>query len=161
MVIDSKTFLEDAESLRALIERLPAPERAEYKSYGALALESAFPSRKLVAYTLSRGKAANVITLVLGEFRVTPEEGPVVEVEWNGGAEIISTTPTRIGKRDLFLHIPQNFVLTYKGRQNQKTGVGFIAHYAVLIKTRSKEIHQVDGHTYCCTLNRYRERFPG
>jgi hypothetical protein len=155
-----KTFLDDQESLRALINTMPADEQAEYRSYGALALESAFPGRKMVVYTLRGGKPAEVEILTFEALLVDWETGPNFSVEGSGGKTQFLAVPRRYRPRDLFLHVPQNFTLKYKGRRKADTGVDFVSHYAVLIKTRSKDIHQVEGHTYCVTLNRFRERFP-
>lgn len=160
MATDVKTFLEDGPSLEALVERLPAPALAEYRSFGALSLESVFPSRRMLVYTLRGQQPERVAQLVFGQFTVDWGNGPAAEISCEGVKTLVTTTPTRVAQRDLFLHIPQNFVLKYKGRRNPPVGVDFVSHYAVLIKTRSKEIHQVEGHTCCVTLNKFRERFP-
>jgi hypothetical protein len=159
-VAAGKSFLDDPCSLRALVDMMPEPDRAEYKSYGALALESAFPGRKMVVYTLRGGVATDVEVLSFGEFTVDWALGPSFEVFDARGKTTVLTIPKRFRPRDLFLHVPQSFTLKYKGRTSEPTKVDFVSHYAVLIKTRSKEIHQVDGHTYCVTLNNFRERFP-
>lgn len=160
MATDTKTFLDDQESLKALIDRMTEPERSEYKSYGCLALESAFPGRKMVIYTLKGGRPSTIEIISFGELTVNWEVGPSVSVLDSGGQTEIVTTPKRLRPYDLFLHVPQSFTLKYKGRKSDSAGVDFVSHYAVLIKTRSKEIHQVEGHTYCVTLNKFRERFP-
>lgn len=160
MAGDTKTFLDDQASLQALIERLPEDAKQEYKSYGALTLESAFPGRKMVVYTLKGGKPSDIVVITFGAFMCDWETGPSAEVQDGRGRMTIDTSPRKYRPRDLYLHIPQNFSLKYKGRQTGKTDVDFVSHYAVLVKTRSKEIHQVEGHTYCVTLNKFRERFP-
>lgn len=160
MVVDSKTFLDDPGSFQALIDLMPEPERSEYKSYGALALESAFPGRKMVVYTLMGGRPSGVEILSFGEFTVNWETGPSFTIMDSRGQTQVLAVPKRLRPRDVFFHVPQSFTLKYKGRQRTSAGVDFVSHYAVLIKTRSKEMHQVDGHTYCVTLNRFRERFP-
>ena len=160
MATNAKTFLEDSESLQALIGTMPQPDQAEYRSYGALALESAFPGRKMVIYTLKDHQPLDIDVITFGDFRCDWDNGPNVEVASGRGKTHLDTIPRRYRPRDLFLHVPQSFTLKYKGRRGDKTDVDFVSHYAVLVKTRSKEIHQVDGHTYCVTLNQFRERFP-
>lgn len=155
-----KTFLDDKESLQALINSMPADEQAEYKSYRALGLESAFPGRKMVIYTMKEGKPSDIEVITFGGFNCNWDNGPHVEVADSRGQMQIDAVPRRFRPRDLFLHIPQNFTLKYKGRANGKSAVDFVSHYAVLVKTKSKDIHQVDGHTYCVTLNKFRDRFP-
>jgi hypothetical protein len=155
-----KSFLDDQESLRALIEAMPPDERAAYKGYGAMGLESAFPGRKMVVYTLNGGQPSDIDVITFGAFMCDWDNGPNAEVADSRGKTQLLTIPKRIRPRDVFLHIPQNFSLKYKGRQGADSAVDFVSHYAVLVKTRSKEIHQVDGHTYCVTLNKFRERFP-
>ena len=149
-------FLDDAQSLRALVEQMNPADLGEYQSYGALGLESAFPNRRMVVYTLRAGRPDNVEVLDFGDIWVTRADGPKIWI-----SEVPFTcVPERWRGRDLFLHVPQNFVLKWKGKQTSRGRVEFVPHYAVLIKTRSKEIHQVEGHTYCVTLNKFRERFP-
>ena len=159
MVTETKTFLDDQQSLAALVEAMPEPDRAEYKSYGALMLESAFPGRKMVVYTCSTGGPLDIEVISFGAFMVDWDTGPSFEVFDALGTTQILTVPKRLRPRDVFLQVPQTFTLKYKGRQTQKRTLDFAAHYAVLVKTRSKEIHQVPGHTYCVTLNKFRERF--
>lgn len=155
-----KTFLDDQESLRALIEAMPEPDRAEYKGYGALSLESVFPGRKMVVYTLKGGEPIDIEVITFGAFMCDWDNGPSAVIQLSTGESTVLTIPKRLRPRDLFLHIPQNFVLKYKGKTNPKNRVDFVSHYAVLVKTRSKEIHQSENHTYCVTLNQFRERFP-
>lgn len=159
MAID-KSFLDDKESLQALINSMPAAELAEYKGYGALTLESAFPGRKMIIYTMKDGKPSDIEVITFGDFRCDWDNGPHVEVADSRGKMQVDAVPRRYRPRDLFLHIPQNFTLKYKGRTGGKSAVDFVSHYAVLVKTKSKDIHQVDGHTYCVTLNKFRDRFP-
>lgn len=155
-----KTFLDDAQSLQALINMMPEPEQTEYRSYGALALESAFPGRKMVIYTLVGNIPSDIEIITFGEFKVDWDMGPSFEVADRLGKTQMLAVPKRLRPRDVFLHVPQSFTLKYKGRQTPAHGVGFVSQYAVLIKTRSKDIHQVSGHTYCVALNKFHERFP-
>lgn len=160
MVTDAKTFMDDPESLKALIEQIQEPEKTEYKSYGALTIEAVFPSRKMVVYALKAGAPSDIEVISFGSFMCDWDSGPHASVEIASAKVQVGTTPTRLASRDVFMHIPQQFTLKYKGRRSPRSGVEFISHYAVLVKTRSKEIHQVEGHTYCVTLNKFRERFP-
>jgi len=154
-------FLDDGKSLEALVGLMLPRERAEYKSYGALSIEAAFPNRYLVAYTLQNGQPVDQTMLRLGDITIDRVNGPEVVVAEGSKKVRISCVPTRWGNRDLFLHVPQNFTLKWSGKQVPGSGVQFVPHYAVLIKTRSKELRQIEGHTYCATLNKFRERFPG
>lgn len=160
MATDTKTFLDDPQSLAALIEAMPDSERAEYKSYGALTLESAFPGRKMVVYTCSAQGPLDIEVISFGDFKVDWDTGPSFEVFDALGTTQMLAVPKRLRPREVFLQVPQTFTLKYKGRQVPQRAVDFAATYAVLIKTRSKEIHQVPGHTYVATLNKFHERFP-
>lgn len=160
MAIDTKTFLDDPQSLSALIEAMPDSERAEYKSYGALTLESAFPGRKMVVYTCSAQGPLDIEVISFGDFKVDWDTGPSFEVFDALGTTQMLAVPKRLRPREVFLQVPQSFTLKYKGRQVPQRAVDFVSHYAVLVKTKSKEIHQVPGHTYCVTLNKFHERFP-
>lgn len=155
-----KTFLDDPSSFKALIQAMPEPERSEYLSYGALSLEACFPSRKMVAYILKDHKPIDIEVITFESLTVDWDTGPSVLVAVTGGKFQVLAVPKRLGKRDVFLHVPQSFTLKYRGRQVPQRAVDFVSHYAVLIKTRSKELHQVEGHTYLVTLNNFRERFP-
>ena len=153
-------FLDDGQSFKALVDSMPETEREEYRSYGALNLESAFPNRRMVVYTLKGKEPVQIEMLLFGDLEVSRIPGPVVTVSDKQGEFSISTVPARYRKRDLFLHVPQHFELKWKGKQNPGGTVQFVPHYAVLVKSRSKEIHQIEGHTYCVTLNKFWERWP-
>ncbi len=157
---NTRTFLDDPESFDAIIDTMPAREQKEYRSYTALSLEAVFPNRVMVVYTLSGGKPLNPELLKFGDISVTRIRGPVFELECLGKQFEIGLMPTRWKDRDVFLHVPQNFVFKWKGKKTTDSRTQFVPHYAVLIKTRSKEHLQVDQHTYCVTLNKFSERFP-
>ena len=160
MAISDGRFLSDQLSLEALIAQLPPALRQEYLALKALSLESGFPNRRMVVYTLRGGHPADISMLLLGDMEMTRNEGPTITVEDEGGTVVVGVTPIKWRERDLFLHIPQNFIFKWKGKDTGAKGVLFVPHYAVLLKTRSKEHHQIDGDTYCVTLNQFRERFP-
>lgn len=160
MAAGGKTFLDDPDSLRALVNMMAEPDRAEYKAYTSLALEACFPGRKMVVYTLRGSKPTDLDVISFGELKVDWDMGPTCSVQDAYGEQTLMCIPKRLRPRDLFLHIPQNFQLRYKGKQASDTGVEFASHYAVLVKTRSRETLQIDSHTYCCTLNNFRARFP-
>lgn len=162
MVIDrGGKFLDDAASLRAIIAQMPESLREEYEGYGALSLEAAFPNRRMVVYTLLEGQPTRIVNLVFGDLDVSRREGASMEITHDGETLSVGMRPTKLRGRDLFLQVPQRFELKWSGKSTETHGVQFVPHYAVLIKTRSKEFHQVEGHTYCATLNKFRERFPG
>lgn len=161
MATDSKTFLDDKESLRALIRQLSIPAQAEYADYKSLNLEAAFPGRKMVTYSLKGGKPIDIDFISFRDFICDREFGPTADIQIGDELITVSTTPRKLGRLDVFMHIPQNFTLKYKGKAGSGAGVDFVSHYAVLVKTRSSETYQTDGHTYCVTLNKFRERFPG
>lgn len=160
MVVDTKTYLDDQSSLRALVGMMPDEERAIYMGYKSLTLEAAFPGRKMVIFTLRGGKATDVEMISFGDLCVDWDTGPNATVEDSRGKTQILAVPKRIRPRELFLHIPQSFNLRYKGRRDSPGGVKFMSHYAILVKTRSKVTLQIEGDTYCVTLNDFRERYP-
>lgn len=153
-------FLDDAASLRAIIMQMPKGAREEYESYGALSLEASFPNRRMVVYTLAGGRPVRLASLVFGDLEVSRREGPTVKLTHEGAAVTASISPLKLEGRDVFIQVPQRFELKWTGKPTEAGEVQFVPHYAVLIKTRSKEFHQVEGHTYCTTLNKFRERFP-
>lgn len=154
-------FLDDGQSYRAIVAQLPREVREEYDSYGSLNLEAAFPNRKLVVYTLRGGQACGVELWRLGDISLDRVKGPICELELPSGEVLhVGVLPHKVGSRDVFIHMPQNFTLKWKGKEAGSRGVQFVPHYAVLTKTRSKAHHQVEGHTYVETLNKFRERFP-
>lgn len=161
--MDSKSsrFMDDKESLQAIVDGLRQPTKGMYLSYKALALESAFPGRKMIIYTLDRSIPTNITTITFGTLVATPEDGPMVDVEGGGQSYVLTVHPCKWGDRDLFLQIPQNFIFKWKGKFLANGAVQFAPHYAVLVKTKSAEHLQVEGHTYCVSLNKFRERFPG
>lgn len=159
MVPREGQFLDDRESLLALIEQMPAAERALYRGYGALTLESAFPNRVMIIYTLKGGTPDSLEVLKFGDIGMTRIGGPTTDIECNRRVVGVGVTPAKWPGRDLFLHVPQQFILKWTGKVTA-TGVQFVPSYAVLIKSLSREHRQAEGHTYCVTLNRFRERFP-
>jgi hypothetical protein len=153
-------FLDDRESLVALVNSMSRAEKETYQSFGALMLEAAFPNRRMVVYTLRNGRPSDIEILTFGDLEMARIGGATVHVADTKGEFEIGMVPTRYRSRDLFLHIPQNFTYKWKGKRNSEGKVQFVPHYAVLVKSRSKEIHQVEGHTYCATFNKFRERWP-
>jgi len=160
MAHDAGRFLDDTESLRAIIQLMSPGERILYDSFGALTVEAAFPSRRMVVYTLRGGVPCDIVILTLGDLELVWPECPKITVSDSAGDITVGVVPTQWRGRDLFIHVPQTFQLKYKGKRTAGGDVQFVPHYAVLIKTRSKEHLQVEGHTYCVTLNKFRERFP-
>lgn len=161
MKADAGRFLEDRASLDAIVKCMPDFARAEYLSYGALELLAGFPNRQLVVYTLARGRPTDIELLRLGNMQLVGYSGPTVEVAGEQESVLVGVTPVQIlPGRDLFLQVPQRFEFKWKGKVSDSGGVQFAPHYTILTKTRSKEFHQVESHTYCVTLNQFRERFP-
>jgi hypothetical protein len=159
MATNGSRFLDDDDSLAALVGQLTPTERSEYESLRALSLESGFPNRRMVIYTLAEGRPVNLSMLVLGDMEMTRIGGPTIDVRDEHGSVFVGVSPIKWRDRNLYIHVPQNFIFKWKGKDTAR-GVQFVPHYAMLIKTRSKEHHQIDGDTYCTTLNRFKERFP-
>lgn len=153
--------MEDRESLRALVDQMPAAERELYDDMMSLSLESAFPGRKLVVYTLRNGAPTATQILTLGSMTMSAKDGPVVELTAEDGRTLtVGMVPVRVPGKEIFLHVPQKFELRWKGRVGRGGGVNFAPHYAVLIKTWSKPHLRVEGDTCCVRLNQFREMFP-
>lgn len=160
MASDKGRFLDDRESLEAIVKAMPPADRDVYEQYGALVKEAVFPNRKLVVYTLLDGRPQNISMPTVGDLSLDRINGPVATISDEKGSEKVSVTPTRWRGRDLFLQVPQHFELKWTGKAAGEGVVHFVPSYALLFKTRSKEFHQVEGHTYCATLNKFRERWP-
>lgn len=154
-----KVYLTDKDSLDALVGEMPPAERAEYKSYKSLALESAFPGRRMVVYTLRGGVPADIEVFQFGEICVPLKDPPTIRVFYKRREALFGPVPERLADRDVFLSVPQNFVFRWGGQLIDGV-LQFRAQYAVLIKTKSAESRAVEGHTYCVTLKRFTERYP-
>lgn len=160
---NDKTFMEDQESLQALVDLLPDRLRLEYEGYKALNLEAGFPGRKLVVYQVANARPQNVQILSLGDMHMSPRGGPMVEVTGTGGEPLlVGMVPQKLPGREIFLHLPQRFEFKWKGKRSTRSagGVNFAPHYAILVKSRSKAHMAIEGHTYCVRLNQFREMFP-
>jgi hypothetical protein len=137
--------------------------RAEYLAYKSLSVEAGFPERRLVVYDLSPKGPTNIEVLTLKDLTLPPQGGPVIRVknEQLSTETPVGVVPTRIGQRDVFLHVPQRFEFKWKGKRVSREGVHFAPHYAVLVKTRNQPRLKVVGHTYCVKLGDFWEMFPG
>ena len=160
MAVEPKTFLDDRASFEELLYGMPEDELRVYDSYGALSMEFTFPGRNMVVYTLSKGRPKDIVVITFGELKIDSKYGPRFSITDPDGELPVSAVPERYRNRDLFLQVPQNFTLRYRGVRTPNQGVTFVPHYAVLVKTRSKEIHQIEGHQYCVTIAKFRDRFP-
>ncbi len=159
-----KHFMDDRESLDALIQQMPADDLQDYQEFKSLTMDSAFPGRKFVVYDIVGGKPTNVELLTFGAMRMSERVGPSVEVTSSNltkGVVAVGMVPVKVPGRQLFLHLPQRFEFKWKARALKSgEGVNFAPHYAVLIKTRNRPAMQVDGDTYCVRLNQFRELYP-
>lgn len=154
------TFLDDKESLKALCAQLGPTAYREYEAMGALNLESGFPNRKMILYTLGNGQPADISILTLGDMEMSRIGGPTLEISDEHGMEVVGVKPVKWRGREIFIHVPQSFTLKWKGKQISGSKVHFAPQYAILYKTRSREHLQIEGHTYLVTWNIFRERFP-
>lgn len=153
-------FLDDKQSREELVNRMPSALRAEYQSYKFVGKEAAFPGRVLVVYTIEDGKPVNLDIVTLRHLTVDQVSGPMAAASSEGQGEYyIGMVPTKWRGRDLFMQLPLEFIFKWKGKESQE-GVNFASHYAILVKSRSRWDEKVEGHTYCATLNDFRERFP-
>lgn len=155
-----KTFLDDAASLQALIEQMPADELQAYQAFKSRSMKTGFPGRKFVVYTLRGGVPTDLEVLTLGDFSVDPFLGPVVQVRFDGGVMAVGLVPQRFKEREVFLHVPQTFELKWKGKRQPGGTAQFVPQYALLVKTASRANLALDGHTYCVRWNEFAERFP-
>lgn len=154
-----KRILTDKQSMDELVELMPQHERTEYHSYKWRALESAFAGRKMVVYTMKNGRPTNIELVSFGELAVGVKEAPTVKITYKRREQIITPVPVRLADRDVFLSIPQNFEFRWAG-QEINGALEFRAHYAMLMKTRSRDALAIEGHTYCLTLKRFHEAYP-
>lgn len=152
-------FLDDKESLREIVALLGEAGSREYYSYEGLTLEAGFQDRKMVVYTLEDDRPTNIETLTLGSITLDEHKGPFVTFEHRGISSKFGVVPMRVKDREIFVHVPQNFIFKWRGKV-VRGGIQYAALYAVLVKTRSREHLRVEGHTYMVTLNKFRERFP-
>ena len=157
--METSRFMDDKESRAALIEMMQPKLRAEYRSFGWVAKETGFPGRVFVAYTLRGGWPESIEVITLRAISVS-STGPVIWAADEGGIDhAIESVPVKWKGRDIFFQVPQEFIFKWRGKVSGAR-IEFGPHFAVLIKTRSKELEQVEGHTYCPTYNDFRDRFP-
>lgn len=154
--------MDDKESLEALVDLLTPELLEEYQSYMSLTLESAFPGRKMVVYTLKGAEPVDREILTFAHLSINEQFGSEVEVisDKSGASFFIGMVPTKLRNRELFLHIPQKFEFKWRGKASSG-GTEFAAHYAILIKGRSSWQHREEGHTFCVKFNDFQDRFPG
>ena len=157
-------ILEDRTSLKALVDLMPPLERKEFESYAALELESAFEGRRFIVFDLEGGAPTKIDTLTFGDFTIPKGRAPNCPATFQaaaGGAQdmTLSVIPIKLPDREVFLSIPQKFEFRWGGREfNGK--VSFQPHFAVLIKTRHKHHHKLDGFTYCLSQKRFMQEYP-
>lgn len=153
-------FLDDSQSMRAIVSLLQPPLRELYDSYGSLSLEAVFPNRKLVCYTLQADQPTNVETWSFGDLFLNRDTGPMSSFTREDGSVVNFTVlPVKVPGRDVFVQMPQTFELKWKGKDSPRA-IQFVPHFACLLKTVSRVNHQLNGHTYVETLNKFRGRFP-
>lgn len=154
-----KRYLSDKESLAALINLMPPAERAEFQDYRWMAMEPCFPSRRMVVYEFRQGRPTNVEMFHFGELAMGVKDTPTARLHFRLRDMLITPTPVQIPGREVFVSLPQNFVFRWAG-QEIAGALEFRSHYAVLIKTRSRDALEIEGHTYCLTLKRFLDRYP-
>lgn len=154
-----KRYLSDKESMQAIIDGMPAAERKLHEEFKWKAMEPCFPGRRMVVYDIRRGMPVNVDTFGFGELAVGVKETPTARLQFKLREHLITPTPSLLPGRKVFLSLPQNFVFRWAG-QEINGDLEFRTHYAVLIKTQSRDALEMDGHTYCVTLKRFLERYP-
>lgn len=154
-----KNYLTDKQSFEALVEQMPHGERVDFHTYRFLTKEAAFPGRALVVYTLRKGTPTQIEVVKFGELAIGVKESPTTRIHYKGRPQLISPVPSRLADREVFLCIPQTFDIHWAGREHQGD-LEFHLLYAVLIKTRSRPELQIEGHTYCASLNRFLNLYP-
>lgn len=154
-----RRHLTDKQSMEAIIEGMPQRDRIDFLSMKWLSMEPAFPGRKMVVYTLRDGRPQDIEVISFGEIAVGIKEEPTVRIIYRNTDQLLTVTPQRLAKREIFLSIPQNFIFRWAG-QEINGGLEFRAQYAVLIKSRSRDALSIEGHTYCLTLKRFLEAYP-
>lgn len=145
--------------MRELIELMPERDRVDYLSFKWLSAEPAFPSRVIVVYTIRGGRPQDIEIVTFGEFVVGVKETPTVRLKYKTRDQLITPIPSRLGDRDLFVSIPQHFEFRWAG-QEVNGELEFRAHYAILIKSRSRDALEIEGHTYGLTLKRFLDAYP-
>lgn len=153
-------FMDDKESARELVAKMPADDRAQYHAFKFLRKFSAFPNRVLAVYTLRAQKPVNVGLVRFSTLGVD-ENGPFTTgLDACGEAQKITAIPSWWMNRDIFFQLPQTFEFSLKGKRSGITGIEFAPHFAILVKTRSRPDENTEGHTQCMTFNDFRASFP-
>lgn len=154
-----RRFLDDKQSMAELLESMSERERIQYHSFRWLSKEPAFPGRKMVVYTFRGGRPSDIDVVSFGEFAVGIKEVPTARIFYRNRDQLVTPIPARLADRDVFISIPQHFEFRWAG-QEFKGELEFRAHYAVLIKSQSRDALNLEGHTYCVTLKRFLEAHP-
>lgn len=154
-----KRYLTDQESMEELVALMPEQDQRLHADFRYRSMEPCFPGRRLVIYTLRRGEPTDIELVHFGELAVGVKATPTAKYVYRGGEHLVTPTPAKVRGQEVFLSLPQNFVFRFAGQEVNGT-LEFRAHYAVLIKTRSRDALEVEGHTYCVTLKRFLDRYP-
>lgn len=153
----------DRSTLLALQAQMPPVQRAQYLEYKCLELESTFPGRRFVVFTLRDGEPYNLEEFLVTAFFYPRGGEPEVEYRFQDDGQFhhgrIGMVPSRFSHREVFLSIPQKFEFRWGGLTVDGK-LSFQPHFGLLIKTRHKLMHRVDGATYCITLKRFQAEFP-
>lgn len=160
-IINGGRFLDDKQSREEPVKQMPDKLREEYQAYRFVAKEAAFPGRVLVVYTLKCGEPTDIDIITLRHLTVDQMHGPMTWATSEGQGDYpIGMVPSKWRGRELFVQLPLEFIFKWKGKESN-AGIEFTSHFAILIKTRSRWDERIESHTYCATLNDFRERFPG
>lgn len=159
----SVQILSDSASLQALIAEMPPIQQEQYNDYRCLEMESSFPGRRLIVFDLHDDEPRNIEEIYITDFFYTRGASPEAEYRFQHDGRFklarIGVVPTRFAHREVFLSIPQRFEFRWGGRTVDGQ-VSFRPHFGLLIKTRHKLVHRVEGATYCVSLKRFQAEFP-
>jgi hypothetical protein len=94
------------------------------------------------SYTIENKEPTEISVLLLGGMKMSLIDGPTVTVTDESGYHMeVGVIPERWRSREIFLHVPQNFIFKRKGKEAEAEEIHYFPQYAILIKTRSREHH--------------------
>lgn len=156
-------ILSDREALAALVAGMPPIQRGQYEDYKCLEMESAFPGRRMVVFDLREGRPWNIEDFLVTGFSFPRGGEPTMEYRFQEDGKFhvgrAGMTPSRFSHREVYLSVPQRFEFRWGGRIIDDQ-LSFQPHFGLLIKTRHKLLHRVEGATYCVSLKRFQTDFP-
>lgn len=161
-------FFSDDDNMADIVNQMSEEDRTRYGNYGHHRIEPAFVDRVFIMYQPSGLNAARqhidpkiITTIRVLDFSVDSRDGAMVRLrdENFGDEQIITYTPKRMFKYQVFMSVPPRLVLKWDAHEADGS-VHRSLSFALLVKTRNKAEFYSKGNTYCETPAKFRGLYP-